>query len=141
MVHNQGLESGFGNAWFVYAIIALFIVIGVATIINVVQRQQSNRWETAATTQKRHLWRFCVGGRRWNRTIDLSFRQVFSNIRSFWWATMESNHRPQLYQSCALTNWASRPFAHQKNNMNIENTLLRLVALRAFLNLVCRAAL
>jgi len=43
MVHNQGLESGFGNAWFVYAIIALFIVIGVATIINVVQRQQSNR--------------------------------------------------------------------------------------------------
>ena len=28
----------------------------------------------------------------------------------FWWAQMDSNHRPHAYQACALTTWAMRPF-------------------------------
>ena len=27
----------------------------------------------------------------------------------FWWAQMDSNHRPHAYQACALTTWAMRP--------------------------------
>ena len=29
---------------------------------------------------------------------------------NFWWAQMDSNHRPHAYQACALTTWAMRPF-------------------------------
>ena len=28
----------------------------------------------------------------------------------FWWAQVDSNHRPHAYQACALTTWAMRPF-------------------------------
>ena len=28
----------------------------------------------------------------------------------FWWAQMDSNHRPHAYQACALTSWAMSPF-------------------------------
>ena len=28
----------------------------------------------------------------------------------FWWAQMESNHRPHAYQACALTIWAMSPY-------------------------------
>ena len=31
-------------------------------------------------------------------------------IYQFWWAQMESNHRPHAYQACALTIWAMSPF-------------------------------
>ena len=31
-------------------------------------------------------------------------------ISRFWWAQMESNHRPHAYQACALTIWAMSPY-------------------------------
>ena len=32
------------------------------------------------------------------------------NKINFWWAQMESNHRPHAYQACALTIWAMSPY-------------------------------
>ena len=29
----------------------------------------------------------------------------------FWWAQVDSNHRPHAYQACALTTWAMSPFS------------------------------
>ena len=31
-------------------------------------------------------------------------------FQNFWWAQMDSNHRPHAYQACALTTWAMRPY-------------------------------
>ena len=30
----------------------------------------------------------------------------------FWWAQVDSNHRPHAYQACALTTWAMSPFPY-----------------------------
>ena len=63
----------------------------------------------------------CSGGGKEIRTPDpLLARQVlsqlsytpifkFSEINRFWWAEVDSNHRPHAYQACALTCWAISP--------------------------------
>ena len=38
----------------------------------------------------------------------------------FWWAQMESNHRPHAYQACALTNWAMSPQPSVINTLKIK---------------------
>ena len=50
----------------------------------------------------------------------------------FWWAQMESNHRPHAYQACALTIWAMSPYIRVVSSCNsfvslhsIFNVLLR----------------
>ena len=35
---------------------------------------------------------------------------IFHIMIIFWWAQMESNHRPHAYQACALTIWAMSPY-------------------------------
>ena len=32
------------------------------------------------------------------------------NFPKYWWAKVDSNHRPHDYQSCALTSWAIGPY-------------------------------
>ena len=36
---------------------------------------------------------------------------VCGNLRTRWWAQMDSNHRPRAYQARALTTWAMSPFS------------------------------
>ena len=47
-------------------------------------------------------------------TLKVNFSNYFYNCSNpslkFWWAQMDSNHRPHAYQACALTTWAMRPF-------------------------------
>ena len=35
---------------------------------------------------------------------------VYSSTEKYWWAKVDSNHRPHDYQSCALASWAIGPF-------------------------------
>ena len=46
-------------------------------------------------------------------TLKVNFSNYFHNCSNpsliFWWAQMDSNHRPHAYQACALTTWAMRP--------------------------------
>ena len=38
------------------------------------------------------------------------FKIRFVSLFTYWWAQMDSNHRPHAYQACALTTWAMRPY-------------------------------
>ena len=40
---------------------------------------------------------------------SLPFSSIYFSM-CFWWAQMESNHRPHAYQACALTIWAMSPY-------------------------------
>ena len=35
---------------------------------------------------------------------------VYFSAEKYWWAKVDSNHRPHDYQSCALASWAIGPF-------------------------------
>ena len=38
------------------------------------------------------------------------FKVHSSVLIKYWWARVDSNHRPHAYQACALTTWATSPF-------------------------------
>ena len=42
--------------------------------------------------------------------FSMCFLKIISFFIIFWWAQMESNHRPHAYQACALTIWAMSPY-------------------------------
>ena len=43
--------------------------------------------------------------------IFIRFSMIFLCSRSYWWAQVDSNHRPRAYQARALTCWAMSPFS------------------------------
>ena len=49
---------------------------------------------------------FSVPKNRFQRSTSIDHSNPFLG---FWWAQMDSNHRPHAYQACALTTWAMRP--------------------------------
>ena len=47
----------------------------------------------------------------------IHLRMCNCELRSQWWAQVESNHRPHAYQACALTFWAMSPcYLHNYRN-------------------------
>ena len=52
----------------------------------------------------------------------------------FWWAQVESNHRPHAYQACALTFWAMSPcYLHNhRYRLNRRSVSLNLIWFRFF---------
>ena len=56
--------------------------------------------------------------------------RIFSP-KKFWWAKVDSNHRPHDYQSCALTSWAIGPnlWASVLNSLTVEPFTLSLTRL------------
>ena len=49
---------------------------------------------------------FSVPKNRFQQSTSIDHSNPFLG---FWWAQMDSNHRPHAYQACALTTWAMRP--------------------------------
>ena len=55
------------------------------------------------------IWTLLVGSNGVFTSCSAFASQGSPILATFWWAQMDSNHRPHAYQACALTSWAMSP--------------------------------
>ena len=72
---------------------------GVEPITSALQRRRSPNWAKPPVCNDLSL-----------KNSNLSYKFNFLNLnQNIYWAYLDLNQGPQLYQSCALANWAIRP--------------------------------
>ena len=70
---------------------------------------------------------FCSFQNRFRKKVFVSLL-LKSALRRFWWAQVDSNHRPHAYQACALTGWAmGPPFGGDEGNRTPDPLLAKQV--------------
>ena len=62
---------------------------------------------------QKNLFKICLKNYLFVSISLFGFQWSFFSSRSYWWAQVDSNHRPRAYQARALTCWAMSPFSYQ----------------------------
>ena len=52
---------------------------------------------------------------------------LFISLQAYWWAQVDSNHRPRAYQARALTTWAMSPFRFRQRFVSIFLPLVEMM--------------
>ena len=97
---------------------------------------------TYSTNWVKSEYIFLYSGLCRDRTDDLEIKsfllvptELTTHFIITWWAHRDLNPKPQVYKSCALTSWATRPFPFPYSyNLPVDIQFLNLF----FIFLICR---